>query len=59
MNWKEYKEVYDMYINGQRVQRLWGKKHALAQARQQSGGLFGERQVELYNIHTGELIYEN
>ena len=48
-----------MYINGQRVQRLWGKKHAIRQAQQQSGGLFGERQVELYNIHTGELIYEN
>lgn len=58
-NWKNYNDVYDMYINGERVQRLWGKKHAIQQAKQQSGGLFGERQVELYNIYTGELIYEN
>lgn len=59
MNWKNYNDVYDMYINGERVQRLWGRKHAIRQAEQQAGGLFGERQVELYNIHTGELIYEN
>lgn len=59
MNWKNYNDVYDMYINGTRVQRLWGKKHALAQAETQSGALFGARHVELVNIYTGEIIFNN
>lgn len=59
MNWKNYTDVYDLYINGSKVQRLWGKKHALEQAETQSGGLFGYRRVELVNIYTGEVVFNN
>lgn len=59
MNWKDYNDVYDMYINGTKVKRFWGKKHALQQAELQAGALFGERHVELANIYTGEIIYNN
>lgn len=57
MNWKNYNDVYDMYINGSKIQRLWGKKHALHQAELQAGNLFETRRVELVNIHTGEVIF--
>lgn len=57
MNWKNYIDVYDLYINGTKVKRFWGRKHALTQAETQAGSLFGERRVELVNIYTGEIIF--
>lgn len=59
MKWNNYNDVYDLYINGTNVKRLWGKKHALNQAETQSGTLFGERRVELVNVFTGEVIFNN
>lgn len=58
MNWKNYQYIYDLYINGKRIQRIWGRKKAMRIAKQQSGCLFEVNHVELYNIVTGELEYE-
>lgn len=59
MKWSNYRDVYDLYINGRKVKRMWGKKHALEQAEIQSGTLFGVRHVELINVFTGEIIFNN
>lgn len=56
-NWSNYQDVYDLYVNGTKMKRIWGKKHALEIAEAQSGALFGAVHVELVNIHTGELVF--
>lgn len=57
LKWDGYKDVYDLYVNGTKMKRIWGKKHALEVAESQSGALFGAVHVEIVNIHTGEIIF--
>lgn len=59
MNWSNYTDIYDLYINGKKVRRIWGLKHAIKVAESQSGNLFEEQAVWLVNIHTGLEIYNN
>ena len=57
-NWSTYQDIYDLYINGTKMKRIWGKSKATKIAESTSGGLFGLRRVELVNIHTGEIILQ-
>ncbi len=58
MNWKNYNDVYDLYINSTKVLRLYGRKKAIQKAQIISADLFyGHRHVEVVNIHTGEIIF--
>lgn len=59
MNWNNYQDVFDLVVNKQRVKRIWGKKKALKLAESQAGSLFEFNDVELVNIHTGEIVYSN
>lgn len=57
MNWATYKDVYDLYVNKKLLRRIWGKKKAMKEAETQAASLFGFNDVELVNIHTGELVF--
>ena len=57
MNWSTYNDVYDLFINGKFIKRIWGRKKSIRLAESQSGGLFGGVDIDLVNIHTGEIIY--
>lgn len=59
MNWNNYQDVFDLFVNKQRVKRIWGKKKALKLAESQAASLFGFNDVELVNIHTGELVFHH
>ena len=58
MNWNNYNDIYDLYINSTKILRLYGKKKAIQRAQIITADLFeGQRHIELVNIHTGEIIY--
>ena len=59
MNWATYQDVFDLYVNRKCIKRIWGKKKALKLAGSQVGGLFGFNDVELVNIHTGEIVFSH
>lgn len=51
-------DTFDLLIDGRKVRRLYGIVNATKFAEKQSGGLFGERHIQLVNIETGELIID-
>lgn len=57
MNWATYQDVYDLFVNKKLVKRIWGKKKAMKAAETHAASLFGFNDVELVNIHTGELVF--
>lgn len=57
-NWNNYTEIYDLYRNGTRIKRIWGRRAALEVAEKAGGGLWGRNRIELVNIKTGEVIYD-
>lgn len=57
-NWSTYMDVYDLYRNGTKIKRIWGRKAAIEIAEKTSGGLWGQNRIELINIKTGEVIYD-
>ena len=57
MNWATYTDVYDLIVNKKVIKRIWSKKKALKMAESQATSLFGFNDVELVNIHTGEIIF--
>lgn len=59
MNWSTYTDVFDLYVNKKCIKRIWGKKKALKAAESQAASLFGFNDVELINIHTGELVFSH
>ena len=50
-------KVYDLFINGTRIKRIYGNK-AFKIAEKTSGGMFGGRRVELVDIETGEIVLQ-
>ena len=59
INWSTYKDIYDIYCNGTKLKRIYGRKHAIAVGEQQAGGLFGVCRIDVVNIHTGEIIWSS
>ena len=56
--WSNYKDIYDIYKNGNRMCRVYGKRKAQNQAELMAGNLFDERaRIDVVNIFTGEIIY--
>lgn len=50
-------DTFDIYVNGTRMYRKWGIKSAIKAAQATAGDLFGERLVEVVDVHTGEIKY--
>ena len=50
-------DTFDLYVNGTRMQRVYGIKSAIKKAQAMAGDLFEIRLVEVVDIHTGEIKY--
>lgn len=56
--WSNYKDIYDIYKNGTKMYRVYGKRKAQKQAEIEAGNIFdGRARVDVVNIFTGEIIY--
>ena len=58
MNWKDYNESYDIYVNGSCLRRTYSKKKAIDLAQKWCGQMFEQRKVEVVNTISGEVIYQ-
>ena len=58
MNWKNFNESFDIYINGSCVRRTYSRNKAINLAQKWCGQLFEQRKVEVVNTISGEVIYQ-
>ena len=58
MNWKNFNESFDIYINGSCVRRTYSRNKAINLDQKWCGQLFEQRKVEVVNTISGEVIYQ-
>ena len=57
--WANYQDIFDIYKNGTKIRRVYGKKQAVHIGDRMAGELFGISRIDVVNIFTGEIIWSN
>lgn len=58
MKWTNNLQMWEVYVNGTCLRKIYSKKKAIELANKWCGELFEQRKTEVVDTITGEVIYQ-